>query len=309
MRKIKNILLILSLTLLTGLNIFAESKKVAVVKSRNIQFYDQFFSGFRDSLTENRRDAVIDEYDIENKDTLAAVSAGGYDILCVLGTETTKSIKKEISGKPIVFSMILNPVATKVVETMAPAGGNITGVALDFDAATQLRLLKKILPAAGRVGVIYGSQSVKLVDAARALENELNIKIVAAGVDSSIKVPAALKDMGSAIDVLWLIPDLTVCTKESLPYILEYAGNAKIPMMVFAPYLVKAGGLFSYTYDYKDIGKQTAEVTAKIINGESAGSIPIAVPRKAGFVINKKVIENFNLKISSDILSEADEVY
>ena len=80
-------------------------------------------------------------------------------------------------------------------------------------------------------------------------------------------------------------------------------------MMVFAPYLVKAGGLFSYTYDYKDIGKQTAEVTAKIINGESAGSIPIAVPRKAGFVINKKVIENFNLKISSDILSEADEVY
>jgi putative ABC transport system substrate-binding protein len=280
-----------------------------VVKSRNIQFYDQFFSGFRESLTENRRDAVIDEYDIENKDTLAAVSAGGYDILCVLGTETTKSIKKEISGKPIVFSMILNPVATKVVETMAPAGGNITGVALDFDAATQLRLLKKILPAAGRVGVIYGSQSVKLVDAARALENELNIKIVAAGVDSSIKVPAALKDMGSAIDVLWLIPDLTVCTKESLPYILEYAGNAKIPMMVFAPYLVKAGGLFSYTYDYKDIGKQTAEVTAKIINGESAGSIPIAVPRKAGFVINKKVIENFNLKISSDILSEADEVY
>ena len=57
---------------------------------------------------------------------------------------------------PIVFATGVNPVAAGLVTSLARPGGNVTGVisVIDSLAPKRLELLREILPAAKRIGLV-----------------------------------------------------------------------------------------------------------------------------------------------------------
>ena len=305
----KNIILALLLILTFGVNAFAESKRIAVVKSRQIQFYWQFLMGFKSSLKASGNNIVIDQYDLENDDSLDKIKNGGYSVVCPLGTAATKAVEKEITDKPIVFSMLMSPVASNIVAAMSPSGSRITGMSLNVDVETQFKLLKKIIPSVKTIGALYSSASAEIISQAQAKAAGFGLKLETARVDSNLQVPSALSQIAGKIDVLWLIPDSTVCYQDSLTFMISYSVEHKLPAMAFAPYLVKAGGAFCYAIDYESIGNQTAEIIVKILDGESPGNMPIAVPRKINYTLNAKSADYFGIRFSPDVIDGAAEVY
>lgn len=126
--------------------------------------------------------------------------------------------------------------------------------------------------------------------------------------NADIEVPNALKNLTGKIDILWLPPD-TIYTKDSLAFLLKYCLENKIAVMGFAPYLAKAGALFCYAYDFVNVGQQAGELALKIFAGESAGKLPLTVPRKVTFVLNLKVAKMLNVNILNSIRNEASEIY
>ena len=147
-----------------------------------------------------------------------------------------------------------------------------------------------------------------MVDEGSAAQGDLGLTLVTKKVEASTDIPSAVHTI-SAIDALWIVPDVRVCTKDTLPIILNFAAEKKIPILGFADYLVKAGALAAYTYDYADIGAQTGEVILKIINGDNAGSIAITGPRKVGYVINTKTLKYLGIDVSSSVIKSAEQTF
>lgn len=313
-KKLKIIgLVLINCCILQSENIFAAVKNIAVVRRQEIQIYNLALEGFKEVLaakgySEGKTINLV-EYNLDSKDLVSQIKLNDYDLVYTIGTESTQKMKEETETTPIVFSMVLNPVGNKFVKTMAPSFSNITGSSLDISAEILLKLLRQILPGVTKVGVLYDPKnSQDLVEAAKSLQQGLNVHLVAAEINTATEVPRVLKNIRDKIDVLWLIPDTTVCTKDSLPYIINDTLEAKIPVMGFAPYLVKAGALFSYTYDYKDIGRQAGELAVKILAGESPGNLAVSVPRKVGYVLSLKVADNLGIKITPGALAGAENI-
>ena len=69
---------------------------------------------------------------------------------------------------PVVFSAVTDPVAAKLVKSWDASGTNVTGVSDMSPLDKHLELIKKVVPNAKRVGVIYSpgeANSVAIVEA------------------------------------------------------------------------------------------------------------------------------------------------
>jgi putative ABC transport system substrate-binding protein len=231
-----------------------------------------------------------------------------YKAICVLGTNPFKKIKDTVKNTPLIFSMVLNVVENGLASGSGASGQNFTGVSLDMPVKIQLELFKKIVPKIKNVGVLYTQKSVAIVNEALEIQNDLGLTLFPKKIETSTDVPNAIHSIG-AIDALWIVPDVRVCTKDTLPLILNFAAENKLPILGYADYLVKAGALVAYTYDYADIGIQTGEVILKVLNGENPGAVAITGPRKVGYVINVKTLKYFGMDVSSSVLRGAEQLY
>lgn len=311
---ISKFIIVTSLLMLIETALFGQTINIAIVSEQNIAQYKTAQTGFEAALAEKGynkgKNIELIYYDIKAEKLISKIKEKNPAVICAIGTETALYIKKNITDIPIVFSMVHKPVEVNLVKAGESSNGNITGASLDVSANMQLELIKKVTPKLIKVGVLYDPwHSRKIITEAKQLEEQLNLKIVGFEVKSPLEIAKALKDNSDKIDILWLIPDESVCTKDSLQYIVTNCLNLKIPIAGFAAYLVKAGALFGYVFDYGDVGRQAGELAVKILAGESPGNLAVTTPRKIGYVINLKIAALLNVKISQEVLSEAEEVY
>jgi len=284
------------------------AEDVAIVIGSDISTFNTAADGIKDVLSKGGY-TKIDFYDAsKDSNFLAKIQAKKYMAICALGTSPFRKVKDSIKDTPIVFSMVLDPVESGVISTLDPSGDNFTGVSLDVSADVQLELIHRILSSCKTVGIIYSDKSNRLLSDAKKVQNVYGVTIEAIKVASSTEVPNALRTLPN-VDLLWILPDVRVCTKDSMPFILNYATEKKLPVFAFAEYLVKAGALLGYTYDYFDVGRQTGEVLVKIFNGTSAGSIPVSGPRKVGYAINTKTIKFLGISLPSSAVADAEQKF
>jgi len=72
---------------------------------------------------------------------------------------------------------------------------------------------------------------------------------------------------------------------------------------------VKAGALFTLTWNDKDIGRQAGELALKVLGGEHPSQIPVTTPRMIYLILNLRTAEQINVEIPPHIVSVAKEVY
>ena len=128
------------------------------------------FGAFRKGLAElgyvEGRDVVIEPRFAEGQserlpDLAAELVRLKVDVLVVTGAVTARAAKKASTDIPVVFAVVVDPVADHVVASLERPGGNLTGVT-SFDpqqARKQLELLKEVIPGLKRVAIL-GDQGV-----------------------------------------------------------------------------------------------------------------------------------------------------
>lgn len=286
-----------------SVSINAADKTVLILMEPNVPPYQKAISGIVKVLkrytTETGNPLKITTMEIKGKENVRQAKEVP-DLVFTIGTDSTVYGLKSFPSSPVIFSMILDSQRFK---------GAVCGVSLDLTAEVQLKLLKKILPKARNVGVLYSSQKMEsLIAEGVKLEESLNIKIHSYKAPSAVEAAKIMQSSIKDLDVVWLLPESSIMTVDFLPYLIKLCSEKKVPIMGFAPYLAKAGALFCYSYDYEDIGSQTGELGVRVLQGESAGSIGFVIPRKIGYVINKKVALNLNLSIPASVYNQADEI-
>jgi putative ABC transport system substrate-binding protein len=228
-------------------------------------------------------------------------------LLFSLGTNGTRLARRIADGRPVVFSMVVNPVAQGLYNPNR--NDSVTGVMMDIAFPDQFESLKRVVPSAKRVGVVHQASNAALVQRAREAAKAKGLELIGESVDSSDQIPGALASLTGKIDVLWSFADSLVYTPNLAQFIILHTLRHKLPFMGVSPGYVKAGALFCAYANYEDIGRQSAEVAAEIVGGKSPAGIPMQAPRQTRLALNLSAAEAIGLDIPLQVRKAAAERY
>lgn len=306
------LLAILLHCIMTPLAQAGEKVQIVTLLSSSIKPYDESLQGFYVLLDEQEIAYEPYEFILNGKggaELISKIKALRPDIIHTVGTKATRLVKDKIKDIPIVFSMVLNPEASGLVEGMESPGNNLSGASLDIPILLQFEYMKKILPKTDTIGVIYSNaETGAIVAEAREVSAHMGIKLVGIEVDDPSDVTSAMKQLIGKVDFLWSVADSNVFTKETIREILLATLREKVPFMGLSPGFVRAGALVALDTDARVIGRKAAEVAASVIKGQSPGKIPVHIPNNVKIIINKNTIDLLDIDISGDIYNLAEVV-
>lgn len=297
-----------------GADALASISQIVFIKSKDIPPYELAQQGALDTLVRQgfveHNSSNVHSYILDiDKDLLGQIKNIQPVLILTIGTEATKFARENIKDTAVVFSMVLDPLRQKVIEDMVRPGLNVTGAAIDVPVELQFAALHKILPGVKRVGVIYNpEESAKVIEEGRRAAAKLGLEIIAVPVQSDSAVPGAVRDLIKTIEVLWLIPDLTVVSRDSMKYIFDLTLRKKIPCLGFGKPAVEAGALLALQANYGDIGQQAALLAVEVLSGKAAGDLPVVQATHPELIVNLKTAKWLGVDIAQEIIDHAQEV-
>jgi putative ABC transport system substrate-binding protein len=233
------------------------------------------------------------------------------DVIVVPGSPAIRAAKEATKTTPIVIVTQNDPVAEKIVESLAHPGGNITGLTrLTSDlSGKRLELFKEAIPAISRVGIIIGGVELRgSIEDYEAAAHALNVTLLpitltASKPDLDHMFHAAVKAGVSA-----LIINRDALTASFMKQIAEQAIKHKLPSMNEDRPYVEAGGLMSYATNDAAQFRRAAYYVDRILKGTKPADLPVEQPTKFEFVINLKTAKQISVTIPPNVLVRADRV-
>jgi putative ABC transport system substrate-binding protein len=94
----------------------------------------------------------------------------------------------------------------------------------------------------------------------------------------------------------------------SIPRIVKFAGETRVPSAGGFGGWARAGGLLSYGPNVNDMTRLAASYVDKIFKGARPGDLPVQQPTKFELVINAKAARSLGFEVPPTLLARADEV-
>lgn len=284
-------------------SVFAQDQdKIVILRSQDISPYNSAVYGFKDEMdrtfTVSYQEYQLEDYADREDSLMTEIENDRPTLIFAVGTEAAMLAKNNIRDIPVIFSMVLNPVESGVVKSVRHPDDNITGISLKISIEKQFRKIKEIFPNVHKIGMLYDAKNmVGLKKEAESAAENLDLTLVAKAVNSTGEVDDALNEVINEADILWAGVDKLIYNPQSAQHILLATLRNKIPFMAFSSNYVNAGALMALECDYVDIGRQSADLAIKVLNGEKASEIPVVSPRMTRLVINEKTAQLIGVKI------------
>jgi len=202
-----------------------------------------------------------------------------------------------------------DPVGTRLVESLARPGGNVTGMSLATSelAGKRLALLKEITPKLTRLTVLGDiTREVEVHEtekAARVLG--LTVALVeltqAAGLDKAFVEVARTRPQ-----TLFVINTAVTVTHRAR--IVAFALQKRVPTVGTQSGWAEAGALLNYTSSLTDSCRRAAVYVDKILKGANPADLPTQQPTTFELVINLRTAKALGLTIPQSLLARADQV-
>lgn len=284
----------------------AAALEIAVMKSSGIDAYEQAIEGFRATAPSG---VIYTEYDLQGdleqgKKIARKIRASEASLVLAVGLKAALAAKLEIVDVPIVYMMILDPAKHNL---NAP---NMTGTLLEISPDRQFKLIRGFLPNVRKLGVLSNPEasSSKIKDAA-AQATAQSLQLQEFPVDGEKEVPQKLRALLASTDALWLIPDSSVLTTESIGFILDSSLARHIPVIGFSPEFTRLGALLSLSVSYSEVGRETGLLARRILNGDRklpAKPVPI---ERIKITVNLKTAKFMGIELPKEMNHLIDETY
>ena len=232
------------------------------------------------------------------------IRASDATLLLAVGVKAARVAKLEIVDIPVLFCMVLDPAKH---DLKAP---NMTGIRLEVPLDRQFSAMRSVLPSLKRIGVLYDPEKTgRLVDEARLLAKSMGLELVAKQVGTEKELPAALRALLSQVEALWLVPDSTVLTEDSLKFVLGTALDFNVPVIGFSSELVRSGALVGLSVHYEDVGRQAGLMAKKILTDQSSPFATTFPPDRLRLALNLKTAKFLGITVPPEVVNNADELY
>ncbi|MBF0778953.1 tryptophan ABC transporter substrate-binding protein [Streptococcus cuniculi] len=294
-----------------------ETVRVGVLQFVTHEALDEIYRGIQDGLAEEgyKGDKIkIDFMNAEgDQGKIATMSkqlvSNGNQVLVGIATPAAQGLANATSDLPVVMGAITDPVGAKLVKSLEQPGANVTGVACPEPIAQQLDLIKKMMPNAKTLGVLYSSNedNSKLnVERFTELAEKEGYTVLAYPVPSSNEIAATMSVMTSKVDAIWIPQDNTIAS--AFKTVVASNKEAKVPIFPSADTMVKEGGLASVVVSQHGLGISTGKMVAKILKGAKPAETSVDVVDQGTPIINKKVAAELGITIPEDVEKAAGEI-
>jgi putative tryptophan/tyrosine transport system substrate-binding protein len=233
------------------------------------------------------------------------------DVILAGGTEAAVAAKQATSMIPIVFPSAGDPVGSRLVDSLARPGGNVTGLSNLGSglAAKRLELLREVFPELRRLAVMVNadySGGVTERDEMDVAARTLGLELIPFPIRRVEDIASAFEGLKGRAEGLYTIGDSLVHVHRLR--INTFALAARLPTMFSQREFVEAAGLMSYGTNFPDLNRRAAEYVDKILRGAKPGDLPVQQPTKFDLVINLTTAKALGLTIPESFLTRADEV-
>jgi len=280
-------------------------------RTANHPAVDGLKAGLRQLGLEEGRDVVFDVRLTDGTSpgmgaAAAALAKAGVDLVFTSTEAATLGARAATQTIPIVFTLVGDPVAAGLVNSLAHPGGNVTGVSSLTSQliAKRLEALTTLSPGLRRVWIIgHGGDPVSTA-AAAGVASRFGLVVVSRSVNTSDELERALGEIlpGDAL----MVPDLA--TLDISAVLLEASLARRIPAVFSSELWVSHGGLVSYGADYRAQGVQAARLVAKILRGARPADLPVESAGPIVFAVNLKTASALGLAVPRQVLFRADVI-
>jgi putative ABC transport system substrate-binding protein len=240
------------------------------------------------------------------------VAAAPDVLLAATGTPTVAPLLQATRTIPIVFAIVIDPVGSGFVASLAQPGGNATGFTIyEYSMSGKwLELLKEMAPGVTRVAVLRDpavASGTGQFGAVQIVAPALGVQVTPVDVRDAGEIERTLAAFarGSNGGVIVTASALGIVHRE---LIAAVAARHKLPAVFPSRSYVTSGGLISYGPDLIDQFRQAAGYVNRILKGEKPADLPVQASTKYELVINMKTARSLGLEIPATVLARADEL-
>lgn len=291
-------------------NLLGDFAALGYAADKDIVIEPRFAEGKLDRLPALARELV------ETKVDIIFALGGPAAVAAQKATAPAPATSAPAPAVPVVFAIVTDPVALKLVASMDRPGANVTGLtSLDpQQAGAQFALLKEVLPKAKRVAIlsdqtIPGADQSGLAPIDRA--NEAAAKD--AGLEPLVVKLKDAADLGRAFaDIVGHKADAVLVLEVPVPFvnrkqIAELALKDRLPA-IFPGGQADAGGMLTYGTNVADTWRRFAGIADGIFKGAKPADLPVHVVTRRELIVNQRVAKALDLTIPADVLKRADRI-
>ena len=234
------------------------------------------------------------------------------DVLISSGNNAASYAKSATTTIPLIAMFISDPVGTKLVDSLARPGGNVTGLSFFTSEliGKRLQLLKEIIPGLSRVAQLVNPLaqiSRMYTDLTQAAAVQLGLTVERFEARSRDELEPAFEAMARTgmQSVVTNADGLAFAQRELIG---QLALKTRLPTVVFMRETLVPGTLLSYGVYSPAICHRAAVYVDKILKGAKPSELPVEQPTKFEFLVNLKTAKAFGITIPPGVLTIADEV-
>ncbi|MDP9800933.1 putative ABC transport system substrate-binding protein [Arcanobacterium wilhelmae] len=275
---------------------------------------DAAVKGFKKAITDAGLNVTYDEQNAQADQGTSTSIASKFasskpDLILAVATPIAQAVAQSVTDAPVLFTAVTDPKSAQLVASNDAPGANVTGTTDLNPVAEQIGLVKKVLPNAKRIGVIYSSGEVNSevqVALAREEAKKLGMELVEKTITNSSEVVQAAQTLGD-VDAIYVPTDNAVVS--ALESVLQVAEQGKKLVVSGEADSVQKGAALTYGLDYEKLGEQTGKMAVKILTeGGDPATMPVEAQEKPQLVVNPAAAERMGVPLPKDLVDQADRV-
>jgi ABC-type uncharacterized transport system substrate-binding protein len=214
---------------------------------------------------------------------------------------------------PVIFHLLSDPFAAGAGTSDSNHLPNVTGVYSpgfgDPEQARRVELIRRVVPKARRVGVLFSPEeglSVSFKDRFTAEAEKSGLGVVALPVGNVSVVGDATRSLcDRRVDAIELFGNVAHAGFAAL---IKVAKDCRTPVFSPSPFEVMQGATLSFFPDFQQGGVEAGKMIARVLRGETPASMPFHRLEKTKVIVNPTEAARAGVTIPADIVRQADSV-
>lgn len=281
--------------------------KIGIAQFVQHEALDASNKGFIKALDDSDIKYVLDQQNAGGEISAIATIAdklvnNNSDLIFAIATPAAQAIAGVTTDIPIVITAVTDPFTAGLVESNERPGRNVTGSSDLTPVREQIKLLKKIIPNAKKVGMLYSSaeaNSVFQIEIAHEAAKEEGLEFEDFTVSSLNEIQSVVESMLNKIDVIYVPTDNMIASGMST--VSQIASEHGIPIIGAEEAHVNNGALATYGIDYFELGYLAGKQAVEILKGEDIKEMPITYlpEEKFKLSVNEELAKTLDIDVSN----------
>jgi len=231
------------------------------------------------------------------------------DVLVGIATNSAQALASSTHTIPIIYAAVTDPVSAKLLKNPQKPEGNVTGLSDSSPIDQHVAMMQELVPNLKTIGVVYNpgeTNSLSIIELLRKATKAQGIKLVEATALKTSDIQSATQAIVGDVDIMYAAIDNTVAS--AIDSMLRVTNMSKTPVFAATDNYVTSGAVASLALSYYQLGIQTGNYVAAVLNGEKIENLPAKTALSDQIIVNEKAAKKIGFSVPKSIVDRATKI-